>query len=131
MKLKDFKEIPGYENYGVTKCGLILSFERKLILSRYILNGYLIVDTFRGSKTETLAVHRAVALAWVGNLDPDKFTVVNHIDGNKVNNYCDNLEWVSYSLNNYHAVNKGLLKMLQILQHHLLMHRELCFLRHV
>lgn len=108
MNQKEFRVIPGYEKYGVTSDGVIKSFERDLILKQYRLDGYAIVDTFRGSLTETLPVHRAVALAWVPNPDSTSNAVVNHRDGNRLNNVSGNLEWTTYSGNNYHAINTGL-----------------------
>lgn len=105
---KKYRPIPGYENYAVTKEGVIKSIQRNLILKQYLLNGYYIVDCFRGSATETLPVHRGVALAWVNNPDPTTKSHVNHIDGNPRNNHYSNLEWVTVSENNYHAVNTGL-----------------------
>jgi hypothetical protein len=108
MNNEEFRAIPGYNQYGVTRSGVVKSFERDLILRQYWLDSYLIVDAFRGSLTETLPVHRAVALAWVGNPDSTRFTIVNHRDGNRANNWFENLEWTDYSGNNYHAVNNGL-----------------------
>lgn len=108
MNKQEFRVIPRYEGYGVTQNGIVKSLERDLILSRYLLNGYLIVDAFRGAYTETLPVHRAVALAWVVNPDLNKYTVVNHKDGETLNNWYENLEWTDHSGNNYHAVNTGL-----------------------
>lgn len=99
----EFKTIPGYEGYEVSRCGIVRSIERDIVLKQYVLNGYHIVDTFRGSLTETLPVHRAVALAWIENDDPTK-VVVNHIDGIPSNNWYENLEWATYSWNNHHAV---------------------------
>lgn len=49
----------------------------------------------------TEKVHRLVALAFVPNLT--SFDVVNHKDGNKLNNNADNLEWVSVAYNTYHG----------------------------
>lgn len=104
----EFRTIPGYEFYAVTCDGAVKSLVRDAELGRWMLNGYLITDMFRGSPTETLPVHRAVALAWVENTDPETNTVVNHKDGNPLNNHHLNLEWCTVSENNYHAVNTGL-----------------------
>ena len=52
------------------------------------------------------AVHRAVAKAFIPN--PDNKPMVNHIDGNKLNNNACNLEWVTCSENHQHAFYTGL-----------------------
>lgn len=52
------------------------------------------------------AVHRAVAKAFIPN--PDNKPMVNHIDGNKLNNNACNLEWVTCSENHQHAFSTGL-----------------------
>ena len=103
-----FRAILSYSDYGVTENGVVKSLKRGIILKQYMLNGYLIVDVFGESLTETLPVHRAVALAWVENPNPELFDIVNHKDGDKLNNASGNLEWTNYSGNNYHAVNSGL-----------------------
>ena len=108
MRYIEFRKIPGYSSYAVSQNGVIVSYPNGSIVKQYLLNGYAIVDAFYNSPTETLPVHRAVALAWVSNPDPELNTIVNHLDGNKLNNFFGNLEWTTYSGNNYHAVNTGL-----------------------
>lgn len=61
-----------------------------------------------GSKKRMYA-HRLVALAYIPNNDPNK-NQVNHIDGNKLNNCVDNLEWVTNIENVLHANNLELRK---------------------
>lgn len=43
--------------------------------------------------------HRIIALQFKDNDDPEHKTVVNHIDGNTLNNTISNLEWLSQSDN--------------------------------
>ena len=53
--------------------------------------------------------HRLVALAYIPNEDKNK-TQINHIDGNKINNCVDNLEWVTPQENQQHALKSELRK---------------------
>lgn len=53
------------------------------------------------------ALHRLVALMFIDN--PHNKPAVNHIDGNKLNNCVDNLEWVTIQENNQHNHNVGLI----------------------
>ena len=50
-------------------------------------------------------VHRLIALTHVPN--PLGKPFVNHIDGDKRNNHASNLEWVTGTENNLHAVSIG------------------------
>lgn len=61
-----------------------------------------------GNKTRQYA-HRLVAIAYLPNEIKTK-TEVNHIDGNKLNNNADNLEWVTPSENQQHALEAELRK---------------------
>ena len=61
---------------------------------------------FRKEGTHTKLVHRLVAKAFIPN--HDNKSQVNHIDGNKLNNRADNLEWVNNSENQLHAYKLGL-----------------------
>lgn len=72
----------------------------------YTLNnrGYLSVVVRR----KTHMLHRLVAQAFIPN--PEGKPFVNHIDGNKLNNHVDNLEWCTTAENNQHARETGLHK---------------------
>ena len=52
-------------------------------------------------KTRWHLVHRLVAMAYIPN--PKNLPFINHIDGNKLNNHIDNLEWCTRSENARHS----------------------------
>ena len=91
----------GMEFTGTFK--VILVPERELT---YTLNnrGYYSV----GIKRKTHMVHRLIAKAFLPN--PGNLPFVNHLDGNKLNNHVDNLEWCTVQENNLHARQTGLHK---------------------
>lgn len=56
----------------------------------------------------TVRIHRLVAEAFVPRVEGKD--TVNHIDGNKLNNRADNLEWADRSEQMYHAYDNDLKK---------------------
>lgn len=69
--------------------------------------GYLEVRlTIDKHNKRNFLVHRLVAESFLEN--PDNKPTVNHKDGDKHNNNLDNLEWATYSENNFHAYDTGL-----------------------
>ena len=105
-----WKDIKGFENlYQVSNYGKIKnSRNNKLLKTQKNIKNYVVITLKNKEKKYTLKVHRLVAQAFIENLlnKPQ----VNHIDGNKENNYVDNLEWVNNSENQYHAYKIGLKK---------------------
>lgn len=72
-------------------------------------NGYLTYNlTLPDGRKKRCYAHRLVAIAYIENKENKK--EVNHIDGNKLNNCIDNLEWVSSSENKQHALENELRK---------------------
>lgn len=81
--IKERKLVPHINSSGYYRVGMVLNGVRK--------------DYF---------VHRIVASLFCDN--PNGYTVVDHKDGNKLNNHADNLEWVSSGENNRRAFANGL-----------------------
>ena len=80
----------------------------KLLKPCTVGRGYLSVCLCKQGRVTRRYIHRLVAEHFVPN--PYNLPVVNHMDGNKLNNRYNNLEWVTYSTNNCHAYDKGLKK---------------------
>lgn len=104
-----YKIISGFEKYSISCDGTIKNNKTGKILKPQInSSGYYIVRlSDKHNFTETVYVHRLVALNW---LDYIKGCVVNHKDGNKQNNHYTNLEWVTQQDNIKHAWKTGLSK---------------------
>lgn len=64
--------------------------------------------TMPDGKKKRVYAHRLVAEAYVKNDSPKTKKEINHIDGNKLNNNADNLEWVTAKENAQHALEKEL-----------------------
>ena len=60
-------------------------------------------------KIKAKKIHRLVAKTFIPN--PNNYPVVNHINGNKLDNRIDNLEWCTISHNNKEAYRLGLRKV--------------------
>ncbi|WYV99240.1 HNH endonuclease [Pseudomonas phage vB_PpuM-KoPa-4] len=121
MTQEIWKPVVGFEGfYEVSSFGNVRSCDRLVKCSRgekqrlwkgrslkqtvAATRGYCQVSLCVCGKPTKVYVHALVAQAFY----EDRNETVNHIDGNKLNNRADNLEWVSYSYNNSHAFAIGL-----------------------
>lgn len=91
-----------------TKSGYLKPEKERIITQRISNKGYLTVTLSKNGQSNTRQVHRLLAQAFIPN--PENKATVNHVDGNKLNNSLDNLEWASYSENAIHAYKTGLYK---------------------
>lgn len=81
----------------------------KDVLKPFSNRGYLMVHMSVNNTKTKKTVHQLVARAFLPNFHYGN--VVNHIDGNKHNNCVSNLEKSTASLNNTHAYQSGLKKV--------------------
>jgi hypothetical protein len=96
-----------YVNYFVSNLGRFKNY-KGVIMENYKPHhtGYIYVRVDLNKH----ALHRIIASTFVANLEPEINNVVNHIDGNKLNNSSVNLEWTTIKGNNIHNHKSGFVK---------------------
>ena len=85
-----WKEIEENNNYLISNLGRFKRNNKILKLNKNA-RGYLYCNISTNNIITKVKIHRLVAKAFVNN--PQNKETVNHIDGNKLNNYYSNLEW--------------------------------------
>lgn len=97
------KPIKGYEGlYAISEEGRVANCKTGFFLSGSVnSHGYRVVSLTKDGKKTDCKLHRLLATAFIPN--PNNFECVNHIDGDKLNNSLDNLEWCTKRRNNQHA----------------------------
>lgn len=119
MSEEIWKAIDGYKGfYEVSSWGRVRSLDRDIYKSDAVQrrrgrmkyqhtdsDGYRSVKLSLKGVDKTMRVHRLVACAFIPNdlCLPE----VNHIDGDRANNYVDNLEWVTRLENIRDSINRG------------------------
>lgn len=108
--MEKWNKISSLENFSISSYGNLRNDISGKILKHNILktgyNQITIKPNGRFGKSKSVRIHREVAIAFIPN--PMNLPQVNHIDGNKLNNNVTNLEWVTASQNQQHAVDSGL-----------------------
>lgn len=106
----DWKPIPGFENYLISKEGIVFNLSTNRIKKiQYNSRSYPYVKLFNKSKSRNISIHRLLAIIYIDN--PYNKPEVNHKDGNKHNFSLNNLEWVTKRENSLHALSTGLSKV--------------------
>lgn len=112
--LEEWRPVVGYEGwYEVSNLGRVkrIGAGRGAVPGRTYRGhvggwGYRIIRLNQDSHGQRFPVHTLVAEAFLGSR-PEGHEI-NHRDGNKANNRVANLEWVTRSQNNRHAIRTGL-----------------------
>lgn len=129
MKKEIWKDIKGYEGfYQISNFGKVKSLTRLIIRKNnndFTLKGKLLKSANNGNydlvvltkdkKRKTHTVHQLVALNFIPN--PNRYKEINHIDGNKKNNFIENLEWCTHEENMKHAFANGLVSIISGVNH--------------
>jgi hypothetical protein len=106
----DWRIIPGFENYIISKEGVVFSLSSNRIKKiQYNSRSYPYVKLSNKNGSQNISIHRLLAILYVDN--PYNKPEVNHKDGNKANFSLSNLEWVTKSENSIHAFSTGLSKV--------------------
>lgn len=123
LDFSEFKEIPGYTDYLISKDGRIFSKKYHKLMSATVgEQGYVYLSLVSDNgKRKTKKMHHLLLVAF----KPEEYVkitkhnginefhgaryVVNHKDGNKQNNDLSNLEVITQSKNIYHAVKNNLI----------------------
>lgn len=111
MLVVEFYEIVFYQGietlYEVSNFGDVRNRLTKESISQFLSkSGYLRVSLYINKKCKKFSVHRLVAEAFILNTF-DK-PQINYINGNKLDNCTENLEWVTAKENTKHALETGL-----------------------
>jgi hypothetical protein len=89
-------EWKAFGSYLVSNDGKVKRYEKEL--KPYILNGYHLVGLWENGKQKMYSVHRLVLTLFKCEC-PNGYEC-DHIDRNRINNYIDNLRWVTRYENN-------------------------------
>jgi len=118
-----WKDAVGYEGiYEVSSCGQVRSHKDKTTYSerhgvrewkqrtlkqKISKDNTCRVSLYKNKKERTWLVHRLVAKAFIPMVEGKEY--INHIDGSRLNNSIENLEWCNHTENNNHAFDTGLM----------------------
>ena len=110
-----WKTITKYPEYKISNKGRIKyqirkgkePYKYKISIGGKTSCGYLDFSLRLNNKKIRITIHRLVAIEFIPN--PNKYTIVNHKDGNKQNNNVENLEWCSSSQNIQHGYDNDLI----------------------
>lgn len=124
MITETWKQLEDFPNYMISNTGRFKNTKTKKEIKRHLSNtGYYVCSMSNKGKVSSSNIHTLVAKAFVENPNPELYTEVHHIDGDKLNNNADNLKWVTRQENlgkpktEYQILRAYLLDSIQTLLH--------------
>ena len=121
-----WKTVEGFENYEISNLGRLKvnlkfrkyrSYQSKILNPNLDKDGYLTTGLSKEGKHYNKKIHRLVAIAFIEN--KENKPCVNHINGIKIDNRIENLEWCTVKENNIHAIKIGLSGQVPGEKHHM------------
>lgn len=92
--MESWKQVEGYPHLFVSNTGKVWTTIHSRYLRPHLTNrGYLRVPLVKNGRRKLAHLHRIVAEAFIPN--PKGLTDVDHINGNKLDNRVENLQWMS------------------------------------
>lgn len=117
-RFEEWKKYPKNEKYEVSKSGKVRLTEGHKLVGAVNTHGYVIVTYQHYNEYEYYRVHRMVMETFNPIENSDNY-VVDHIDGNKLNNDFSNLRWVLQRQNtqfrdeNWAEISQNLQKLIE------------------
>lgn len=105
---EEWRSCPGHPRFEISSFGRFrYRASGKIVLPYKGDNGYGKINLTADGKAKNCLSHRLVAEAFLPN--PDGLPIVDHIDGDRLNNRVSNLRWASASSNarNSKALRRG------------------------
>lgn len=104
---EQWKIITDYSNYKISTCGRVLNINTNYLLKPSYSCGYYLVTLSKNNIKKKIGIHRLVYYTFNNlSIEGRDNKVIDHIDGNKLNNNLNNLREITESenvLNSYYG----------------------------